>query len=123
MSKVDEFNELTGTEFGVWCDVAPGTDPVQWASLCRWLGHLPPAEFEGVLRRVRRHRLKAGAKRLAKAIMGSHQPAKPASPLISIGPSGLGGQYQRELKARTLRRTGSWSETRTGRGAKVDIRG
>ncbi len=108
MSNSSVFNELHGVDYGVWCNVTDGIDPVQWASLCRWLGCLRTDEFDEVLRRLRRHRLRAAARRLTKAIMGSPESADESRPVVSVGPSGLGGQYQVELRARVLRPTGVW---------------
>lgn len=105
MSNSSVFNELHGVDYGVWCNVTDGIDPVQWASLCRWLGRLPIGEFDHVLYRLRRDRLRAGARRLAKAIMGTPDPDDDSPPVISLGPSGLGGQYQVELRARSLQQT------------------
>ena len=121
MSKANVFNELGAAEYGVWCNVAAGTDPVQWASVCRWLGHLPTAEFEDVLRRLRRHRLRAGARRLANAIMGSAETTDELRPVISVGPSGLGGQYQKELKARSLGLRGRWRKSDGGGVGSLDV--
>ena len=122
MSKVSAFNELDGVEYSVWCDVSAGIDPTQWASLCRWLGHLEPGQFNDLLRQLRRRRLIAGAKRLATAILGAAVPTDPQTPLISVGPSGLGGQYQKELKARSCRAQRKSRHFDHSRGTAVDIR-
>ena len=36
------FSEPLYTETGVWCELAPGIDPAQWAGLCRHIGTLSP---------------------------------------------------------------------------------
>jgi len=35
-------------ETGVWCQLADGIDPAQWAGLCRQIGQLPPKRFAEV---------------------------------------------------------------------------
>ena len=121
MSKAGVFNELGGVEYGLWCDLSAGIDPTQWASLCRWLGHLEAGEFDDLLVRLRRRRLIGGAKRLAEAIMAAPDKADEQRPLISLGPSGLGGQYQKELKARSC---GAQRQRQrcSGPGMSVDFR-
>lgn len=32
-------------ETGVWCQLADGIDPAEWAGLCRQIGQLPPKRF------------------------------------------------------------------------------
>ena len=122
MSKLSVFNELDGVEYGVWCEVSVGIDPTQWASLCRWLGHLEPDQFNDLLKQLRRRRLIAGAKRLATAVLGTTGPTQQQTPVISVGPSGLGGQYQKELKARSCRPQRKRQHFDRGRGVAVDIR-
>ena len=74
------FSEPSIAETGVWCELADGIDPAEWASLCRYIGKLGAREFEVARRKV----------------VGS--PGSMAGmPLVSMGPSGIGGRYQREL--------------------------
>ena len=73
------FSEPSIAETGVWCSLNEGIDPAEWASLCRFLGNLSPREFEIVKKRV-----------------VSSQGSLVGMPLVSIGPSGIGGEYQRE---------------------------
>lgn len=122
MSKARVFNELGGVEYGLWCDLSAGIDPTQWASVCRWLGHLEAGEFEELLGRLRRRRLVDGARRLAKAIMGAPDKAEGQAPLISVGPSGLGGQYQKELKARSVPGQRGGLRVGGGRRTRIDVR-
>jgi len=32
-------------ETGVWCQLADGIDPAEWAGLCRQIGQLPPKRY------------------------------------------------------------------------------
>jgi len=36
-------------ETGVWCTLADGIDPAQWAGICRKVGQLSPDRFEEVI--------------------------------------------------------------------------
>ena len=73
------FSEPSIAETGVWCELSPSIDPSEWASLCRYIGKLSPSEF----RRVR-------------GVVVGRQESPVEVPLFSIGPSGIGGRYQRE---------------------------
>ena len=46
------FSEPMYTETGVWCELAPGIDPAQWAHLCRHIGSLSPTQFRKVRKKV-----------------------------------------------------------------------
>ena len=35
-------------ETGVWCQLADGIDPAEWAGFCRQIGQLPPKRFAEV---------------------------------------------------------------------------
>ena len=88
------FSEPSYSETGVWCELADGIDPKDWASLCRFIGNLSPRQFGVVRRKVvgSPDSLRSRVKRL----FGSSQSRMAGMPLVSIGPSGVGGEYQRE---------------------------
>ncbi len=46
------FSEPMYTETGVWCELADGLDPKEWASLCRYIGNLSPNEFRRVKKKI-----------------------------------------------------------------------
>lgn len=46
------FSEPLYTETGVWCELAPGIDPKEWAALCRQLGTLTPRQFRKAQKKV-----------------------------------------------------------------------
>ena len=46
------FSEPSIAETGVWCELADGIDPGEWASLYRYIGGLRPKEFGKVKRKV-----------------------------------------------------------------------
>ena len=73
------FSEPSIAETGVWCSLSDGIDPGDWASLCRYIGNLGVREFGAVVRAVR-----------------GRKDAPVGMPLVSIGPSGVGGEYQWE---------------------------
>ena len=88
------FSEPSIAESCVWCELTEGIDPAQWASLCRYIGTLTRMEFDSVKRRImskpddvefREKRFLHQCDNVVKV------------PLISIGPSGIGGEYQREV--------------------------
>ena len=82
------FAEPSIAETGIWCSLSEGIDPIQWASLCRFIGTRGPGEFDAIVKLV-----KGGSNFTAF----SDEKAKDVLiPLVSIGPSGIGGQYQRE---------------------------
>ena len=39
-------------ETGVWCSLNEGIDPVEWASLCRYIGNMGAREFNKALLRI-----------------------------------------------------------------------
>lgn len=83
------FSEPSIAETGVWCSLNGGIDPAQWASLCRFIGSRSPRAFDAIVRRVRVRENSeigsAGADRMVGV------------PLVSIGPSGIGGELQWEV--------------------------
>ncbi|NQT03000.1 MAG: hypothetical protein HQ580_13310 [Planctomycetes bacterium] len=87
------FSEPSIAETCVWCELSEGIDPAQWANLCRYIGTLTLKEFESVKRKIlsKPINMKSRQKRI---LHRSDDFVK--IPLVSIGPSGLGGQYQRE---------------------------
>ena len=86
------FSEPSVAETGVWCNLSEGIDPTQWAMLCRYIGTLSPTEFERVKDIIitksdsEKSNLKSLSSRTDVTI-----------PLVSIGPSGIGGRYQSEM--------------------------
>jgi hypothetical protein len=82
------FSEASIAETGVWCKLSDGIDPAQWASLCRFIGSKSPREFDAIVRMVRgRENSNSVSSEKAKDVR---------MPLVSIGPSGIGGEYQWE---------------------------
>ncbi len=87
------FSESSIAETGIWCELSEGIDPAEWASLCRYIGTLSLKEFECVRSKVLP---KPGSvKSKLKGICHSFDNLVKI-PLVSIGPSGIGGEYQRE---------------------------
>ena len=84
------FSEPSYSETGVWCVLNEEMDPAEWAGLCRKLGGMTAGEFEKV-----------------KAMLVSYLEGRKVDekvnegrvPLVSFGPSGIGGEYQREIPA------------------------
>ena len=87
------FSESSIAETCVWCELSEGKDPAEWAALCRYLGTLDWGEFARVRRAIipEPDRMGAGMKRRL-----CHTDTLVRVPLVSIGPSGIGGKYQRE---------------------------
>ena len=81
------FSQECIAETGLWCELAPGIDPTQWARVCRFLGHLSPERFQRACQQL--HQL-CSSKSLPTA--STNKPR----PLVSLGPSGIGGEYQKE---------------------------
>ena len=88
------FSEPSIAETGVWCELNEGIDPGEWAYLCRYIGKLSPREFRVVRRRIASSPNSAGS-RVKRLFDISHSNAVKV-PVLSIGPSGIGGDYQRE---------------------------
>jgi hypothetical protein len=87
------FSEPSIAETCVWCELSEGIDPAQWANLCRYIGNMTLKEFEYVKGKIlsKPVNVKSSQKRIVHL---SDDLVK--IPLVSIGPSGIGGQYQRE---------------------------
>ena len=83
------FSEPSIAETGVWCELTEGIDPAQWASLCRFIGSRSPGAFDAIVKMVKGSRnsevVSAGPVRMVDV------------PLVSIGPSGIGGEGQWEM--------------------------
>jgi len=95
-SKGRIFNSLGAEEVAVWSKLSPGISPSEWASLCRQVGSLSPAEFSTIVSLVNAHkRFKNTIKRQVEGILG--YPHAEDLPLVSAGPSGIGGEYQKEI--------------------------
>lgn len=87
------FSEPSIAETGIWCELSESIDPAEWASLCRYIGTLSLMEFECVRSKVLP---KPGSvKSKLKGICRSFDNLVKI-PLVSIGPSGIGGEYQQE---------------------------
>lgn len=88
------FSEPSIAETGVWCSLNDWIDPAEWASLCRYIGNLGSREFEVVRRKVVGSSDSLGSR--VKRLLGGSQGSMAGMPLVSLGPSGIGGEYQRE---------------------------
>lgn len=88
------FSEPTIAETGIWCELNPDIEPEEWASLCRYIGNLSPKEFKKCKKTIlpSPDSLKSRLKRLFK-FNGS---SLIGIPILSVGPSGIGGKFQRE---------------------------
>ena len=73
------FSEPSFAETGVWCKLEESIDPAKWAKLCRHIVSLDSTEFE----------------RVAVMLMPKQRSAP--IPILSIGPSKVGGIYQWEM--------------------------
>jgi hypothetical protein len=83
------FSEPSIAETGVWCSLADRVDPSEWAKLCRYIGNLGVREFKHVSAMLQPES--------RQKIMGKGRENTPVGmPLVSIGPSGVGGEYQWE---------------------------
>ncbi|MCP4261845.1 MAG: hypothetical protein GY774_30740 [Planctomycetes bacterium] len=87
------FSEPSIAETCVWCELSEGIDPAQWANLCRYIGNLTIKEFECLKRKI----LTRPGEVKSKSLRNCHSSDECVKiPLVSIGPSGIGGEYQRE---------------------------
>jgi len=78
------FAEPSFTQTGVWCDLNPAIDPAEWAYVCRAVGKLNADQFEALHNKFKRNTCH-NTMRTQKTM-----------PLVSIGPSGIGGYSQNE---------------------------
>jgi hypothetical protein len=83
------FSEPSVAETGVWCTLTDGIDPAQWAQICRYIGTRKHEEFERIREAVMQE-----SKLRRKP--NPHSQYFSEAPLVSIGPSGIGGQFQAE---------------------------
>lgn len=108
MSTSRVFNELAQSPCVVWSRLNPAIDPTEWAAACRVIGQLPAKEFTRVFehaRRKRRQSLTRAMDRLLDDLQETRRADRAAKsqdndPLVSIGPSGIGGPYQVEMNHR-----------------------
>ena len=87
------FSEPSIAEACVWCELSEGIDPAEWAALCRHLGTLAAGEFGRVRKKILPEPDKIGTgtnRRLCRT------DTLVRVPLVSIGPSGISGEYQRQ---------------------------
>lgn len=83
------FSEPSVAETGVWCALSDGIDPAQWARLCRYIGTRKRDEFEHIFDTI------MAASQIRKERHFIPKKESPM-PLVSIGPSGIGGYFQTE---------------------------
>ena len=100
VSKGRNYNELGNSEIAVCCKLDPGISPAKWAYLCRYIGNLSPQEFSQVSSLLNPHHrsLKMALMRHIRGLieLGDAQ-SHGEVPLVSVGCSGIGGDYQREI--------------------------
>ena len=95
-SKACVSNGLDSDGVAVWSKLSPGISPSEWASLCRQVGSLSPGEFSTIVSLVNAHqRIKTIIKRQVEGMLEQSHAEK--MPLVSAGPSGIGGEYQTEI--------------------------
>ena len=104
------FSEPSIAETGVWCELSDGIDPAEWAHICRYIGKLTPHQFKSVKKKLLPNPdyLISRLKRLFYFNSGSLV----GIPFLSVGPSGIGGEFQRERqwnKAQKAKKL--WSES------------
>ena len=84
------FTEPSIAETAVWVELSPGIDPAEWAFICRYIGKLSPTEFDKLNAIVK-------AQVRGQEVRVEELSEFRAVPLVSVGPGGLGGEYQREV--------------------------
>jgi len=78
------FSMPSCSEMAVWCELNEEIDPAEWAGLCRKIGKLGINEFERISGMI--------------VLQIEHlSEVRGNIPLVSIGYSGIGGEYQREI--------------------------
>ncbi len=87
------FSEPSIAETCVWCELSEGIYPAEWASLCRYIGSLSLKEFECVRKSILS---KPGSVKSKQQGICHRSDNLVKIPLVSIGPNGIGGEYQRE---------------------------
>lgn len=94
------FSESSVKEAGLWCELAEGIDPVHWARVCRTLGSQCPEVFNAIVCLLKASLSNDTSNTATTTVSRVGTDSAPASdqPLISLGPSGIGGPYQREYE-------------------------
>ena len=95
MSQVKErqgllFSEPSIAETGVWCELSEGIDPADWAYMCRYIGKLSPREFGVVKKKIVGSPDSFGSR--MKRLFDFSQISSVKVPILSFGPSGIGGE-------------------------------
>ena len=101
MSNTRFYNELSNSPHAAWSPLAPGIDPDQWARVCRIIGQLKPADFQKIYRdgtQGQRRKLVRAIRHLVQDALSYDADVPATTPLVSYGPSGLGGPYQVEMR-------------------------
>lgn len=88
------FAEPSIAETGVWCELNPSIDPAEWASMCRHIGNMSHNEFKAVKKKVLPN--PDSLRERIRRVFDFKQCNWVNVPVLSIGPSGIGGEYQRE---------------------------
>ena len=101
-SNTSNDSDLGEHQCAVWCKLNPEIDPARWAYLCRCLGHLTPKEFHQISYHIRYKRLTSLITKQILNLLGIMEKQSNKIPIISIGPSGIGGQYQQEMTDQAL---------------------
>ncbi len=94
------FNDLGVGEFSVWANLNPELDPGIWAQLCRSIGSLSQGEFSAIVSHLSLRNSLKGHMRGKMGIEWSSsrgQVNRQEMPIVILGPSGIGGEYQREV--------------------------
>ncbi len=81
------FSQECIAETGLWCELATGIDPTEWAKVCRFIGHLTVDRFQTICCLI---------SQLCEDQAPTSTPPESPRPLVSLGPSGIGGEYQKE---------------------------
>ena len=88
------FSEPSIAETGVWCELNPDIEPEEWASLCRYIGNLSSKEFKKCKKAIFPSPDSLGSRlRRMFTFNGSNLVG---IPVLSVGPSEIGGEFQRE---------------------------
>lgn len=86
------FTESSIAETGVWCELSEEIDPAQWAGVCRQIGRFSLLKFQ-LLRQL----LRSSCSSETIPMPDPRRKRYIQPPLVSIGPSGIGGEYQQEI--------------------------
>ena len=90
------FSEPSIAETGVWCTLADGIDPAEWAYICRYVGSLGPREFTKLKKRVFGNPDSVLVR--LKRVFVTRFDDSVSLPLVSIGPGKLGTEYKWEMQ-------------------------